>query len=402
MPKSSRPEPLYQRGQPGREYRLYQRPGRNLEIVWYDPAIKRERSASAGTRDVRKGIKALDRLFLNEVGAQYCPTCHRPWDSAQSPLLSDVIADYLVLNQGTAGADATRHRLAHVVDYLADRPDTRCAHVDERWIGGFRTWLLAKPVATKTGNGVVTRPRTLGSAEGSVLQLAAAINAATGQRAAFKAQQMADVARSPTYRADIKQLAAMFRFALAEPHRINLLRYLRFGVATWARPDAILEARPGQWFSEARVLDLNPLNRPQTRKHRPKVPIARQFAPFLDNKDAFIPAASVRASWEKMRAELKLPGGREAGVKLIRRSVSTIARKRIGETNWRQGEMMLGHVKASVSDIYALPDPANLGLALAATESIIDDINALVPGAFYDSFTATGNGLKVLEGGLSA
>lgn len=43
---------------------------------------------------------------------------------------------------------------------------------------------------------------------------------------------------------------------------------------------------------------------------------------------------------------------------------------------------MLGHVKASISDIYAIPDPANLGFALAATAAIIDQIEALVPGAF--------------------
>lgn len=174
----------------------------------------------------------------------------------------------------------------------------------------------------------------------------------------------------------------MFRFAMAEPHRINLLRYLRFATATWARPDAIFEAGPAQWIQAARVLDLNPTNRKQTTKHRPKVPVARQFAPFLDNGQAFIPVSSVRSSWEKMRKELGLPSDREAYVKLIRRSVATIARKRIGEANWRQGEMMLGHVKASVSDIYALPDPANLGLALAATEGIIDEIEALAPGAF--------------------
>jgi len=43
---------------------------------------------------------------------------------------------------------------------------------------------------------------------------------------------------------------------------------------------------------------------------------------------------------------------------------------------------MLGHQKASTSDIYALFDPANLGLALAVTEQIIEEIETLTPGAF--------------------
>ena len=87
-----------------------------------------------------------------------------------------------------------------------------------------------------------------------------------------------------------------------------------------------------------------------------------------------------------MRAEIGLPGERgEAGWKLIRRSMATLARRRIGEEHWRQGEMMLGHVRTSTSDIYALRDPANLGRALAATESIITDICARVPDAFTAS-----------------
>ena len=67
--------------------------------------------------------------------------------------------------------------------------------------------------------------------------------------------------------------------------------------------------------------------------------------------------------------------------------MATLARKRIGEANWRQGEMMLGHVKASASDLYAIPSPANRGLALAATEAIIGEIEALTPGA-YRNLTA--------------
>lgn len=43
-----------------------------------------------------------------------------------------------------------------------------------------------------------------------------------------------------------------------------------------------------------------------------------------------------------------------------------------------------------MTDIYALPDPSHLGRALAVTEAIIDEIEALAPGAFYRTNTATG------------
>lgn len=131
------------------------------------------------------------------------------------------------------------------------------------------------------------------------------------------------------------------------------------------------------------MLDLNPRGRRQTKKYRPKVPLARQMKPWLDDLEGpYLPVATVRTSWEKMRTELGLPGQGQAGEKLIRRSMSTLARTRLGEERWQQGEMMLGHRKASISDIYALPDPANLGRVLAVTEEIIDEIEALAPGAF--------------------
>lgn len=99
-----------------------------------------------------------------------------------------------------------------------------------------------------------------------------------------------------------------------------------------------------------------------------------------------------------MRVEINMPSGRQAGEKLIRRSMSTLARKRIGEEYWAQGEAMLGHRKTSASDIYALRDPAHLGRALQVTESIIDEIDQLQNGAFHRDFTAPKFDYGNLEG----
>jgi hypothetical protein len=110
----------------------------------------------------------------------------------------------------------------------------------------------------------------------------------------------------------------------------------------------------------------------------------------------------VKAAWESMAAALKLPGAGEAGMKLIRRSMMTLARRRLGEEHWVQGRMMAGHMKFTVSDIYALPDPANLGLALKATEAIIDEIEVACPGAYYRDFTAHGGNVASIARGLSA
>lgn len=405
MPAKKRPKPLYQRG----DYKLYSRDGRNLEIVWYDTDRKRERSASAGTMDVDEGKRALDRKYLSEGGHGLCPTCHRPM-ADESPYLSRAIVDYLILKEGTAGYGATSARLNQAILYIAETGSSvTCAQVDPAWIARYRTWLSERPVFNPKGERISAY--SIGHVEGCVRQLAAAINATPGQRAQFKAEQAKDVSDSPTYRASVQTIAAMFNYCLRPDgksekvrqiqrrERENLLRYLRFAVATWARPDAIFEAGSRQWFSEARVFDLNPPGRRQTKKHRPKVPIAKQFALFLDNGEAFLPISVINTPWRRMRLKLGLPGDRQAGVKLIRRSMATIARKRIGEERWQQGQMMLGHVKYSVSDIYAIPDPANLGLVLAVTESIIDEIDQLAPGAFYRAVTANGVALKIVEGG---
>jgi hypothetical protein len=408
MPATKRPKPLYQRG----AYALYPREGRNLEIVWYDAERRRERSISAGTSDVAQGKLALDRKYLSDADHDACPTCHRPW-AGESPLLNRAIVDYLLKKEGTAGYRATSARLTQAAIFIAETaPSMRCAQADEAWIAKYRAWLAKRPVLNRQNEQVGIY--SLGHIEGCVRQLAAAINATPGQEAKFKAEQAKDVSKSPTYRAAVSMLANMFNYCLRpdgateaarqmqREERSNLLRYLRFAVATWARPDAIYETKAAQWFSEARVLDLNPAGRRQTKKHRPKVPIAKQFAPFLDSGDAFLPVASIYQPWLKMAKRLCLPRDREAGPKLVRRSMATLVRKRIGEERWQQGQMMLGHVKYSVSDIYAIPDPANLGLALAATEALIDEIDQLAPGSFYRNFTATGQLLTVHDGGLSA
>lgn len=391
MPRTRRPDPLYQRG----DYKLYPREGRNLEIVKYDG--KRERSVSAGTTDPDLGRIALDRLYLKATGGEYVPPTSRV-----SPMVAAVIADYLtVKSDDKASRGAIGHRLRHVTNYLAALrdQDVRCDQIDEAWVTKFRAWLAKQPL---TGNGwkaQTKRTRSPGTIENSVLQLAAAIHWAK-QIPSFKPIPLTQVTRSPDYRADIPTLAAMFRYALNTPRRANLLAFLRLSVATWARPDAVMDASTlrGQWSSQARVFNLNPVGRRQTKKRRAMVPVPQCVGEWLDRLSGpVVPKELSKATWRRMQVALGIPFDGQGGMKLIRRSISTIARKRLGEEHWIQGRMMLGHVPMTVSDIYALPDPANLGRALAVTQSIIDEIDQLAPGAFYRTFTASGDNIVALR-----
>lgn len=252
-------------------------------------------------------------------------------------------------------------------------------------------------------------------------QLAAVVNFAHSRRdtlysAAFSPKPPSAVDNTPSYRAGINELAAMFRYCLRPERkpedtdkvyanriaqRDSLLRFLRISVATWCRPDAAHDFSTApdrrQWISNARVAQLNPKGRPQTRKYRPAVPVVERMAVMLDREPAgpYVPVGSVRKAMEAMLDDIKLPRDRETGQKLIRRSMATLARKRLGEENSAQWERMLGHRKASTSDLYALFEPGMLGRAVAATDAIIDEIEAITPGAF------TGNTpeLKMINGG---
>lgn len=326
MPRTKRAKPLYQRG----AFSLHRRDGRsNLEIIWYDVDRRRERSVSAGTGDLRQAKLELDRRYLESQGQRCCPTCGRPMDGETAPLLTSAIRDYLLLGEDKAGFKTTRGRLGHVVEFVAETdPLITVPQVDEQFVERFRRWFAQRPVITPTGKQL--RSRSLGHIEGCVRQLAAAINATQGQSARFKAEQPKNVSRSPIYRADIPTLARMFQFCIDPPPpegrqwsekeramvvetRVELLRYLRAAVATWARPDAIFDIRPAQWHASARVLDLNPKGRRQTKKHRPKIPIARQFISWLDEmmarpgnrgRPAYLANATIRHAWDSMRRQL--------------------------------------------------------------------------------------------------
>lgn len=368
-----------------------------LAIFWYDPKRRRNRSASTGTSDVAAARLKLDALYVQTTkGEVICPTCgqHRP-GAASAMFVADAISNYLATEvENKASAPAIRARLSHVVTYLTTLPgDVRCDDVDENWVEGFRQWASKQPIVTPTGR---EKSRAASTIENSVLQLAAVINHAldrkrTGKEAHFRPAPTKDVNRTPGHRSDVSELAKMFRYAVdpnRKQRRIPLHRFLLISIATLARPDAAHEVSTatdrGQWDANHRVLNLNPKGRRQTKKYRPVVPVARQVAAWLDSVDGyFVPAKSVRSAWDNMAEAIGLPKEGESGMKLVRRSMAKLLRDRISKADWAEIELFLGHRKFdSVSDIYAPFDPSYCAAARQEIENIIDEIEALVPGAF--------------------
>lgn len=412
MRASSKSAPLYARG----KYRLEWDRRRDgslrspfLQIVWYDEGAGRNRSRSTGTEDIDEAEVELDKLYLKEErGQTLCPTCGQPRGAGRF-LVTDAISNYLIVREARSSISAIRSRLSHVHTYLADsgKLDTYCDEVTEEWIDAFREWALEVPVfdgRDENGNDTF-RDRAASTVEASVRQLQAAINYAHERRdisngAAFRPKKPAEVDRTPSFRADVPLLAAMFRYCV-DPEaktdkmreryigwRKNLLRFLQASVATWARPDAIYDISTtperNQWHPQHQALNLNQRGRAQTKKHRPVVPVARQLVPILSATKGFlVPVTSIRQAWEEMAAAIGLPGDREAGTKSIRRSMAKLARARLGERDWVEGQIMLGHrPHSSTSDIYAPFEPDYLSRAREVTEEIIAEIEKLVPGAF--------------------
>ncbi|USI71647.1 hypothetical protein [Sphingomonas morindae] len=382
-----------------------------LQIVWYDPAARRLRSRSTGTEDVQQAENELDAFYLKrERGQAVCGTCGQPLRAGARHLVTDAIADYLVAREGRSSIGSIKPRLAHVTAYLTDtdRLATACEDLDEDWIDAFREWAMEVPIVSPTG---IERERTPGTVEASVRQLAAAINFAHGRKdtlfpAAFAAKPPAEVSRTPSYRADIPTLARMFRYCVdpemaegegpkvlerRKRERAQLHRFLQISVATWARPDAAhdvnTDREADQWNTNARALNLNPRGRAQTKKYRPIVPIPRQLAPLLDaNKGFYVSVDSVRKAFEAMQDAVGLPRSGEGGLKLIRRSMAHLARQRLGERDWIEGQVMLGHRRPSTSDTYAPFDVGYLAAALRTIEGIIDQIVECVPMAYQMPF----------------
>lgn len=390
MPRAKRAKPLYRRG----KYRLDPpREGRDaLVITWYDPERRRERSISAGTADPGEAARIVDRMYDEAQGSTFCPTCGQPIKGKRAPRVTEAIERYTFAKELLPGADAIRHRLRHVLDYIeeTDQLDLLTNQVDTLWIDKFRKWLAAKPVIA----GSVERQRALSTVENSVLQLAAVVNYADDHGARFKPVPAKVVNRTPLYRANVDTLARMFGYAL-DREKTNLLNFLRLSVLTLGRPDAILEASTdpakAQWFPEPRVFNLNPKNRRQTKKYRATVPIAEAGAKWLNTlpKGPVITVNSIRKAWDTMAEHIGLPGDRESGAKLIRRSMADLLRSRMRSTDWNEIEAFLGHQKFdSVSELYAPLRPDYLANAKASIAEIISEIEAQVPGAFYRAVTA--------------
>ena len=379
---------------------------KNLYIFYYDREDRRSRSYSTGTSNIELAKEELDRFYEErEKSHKFCPTCGQAFSGELPPLVATAITEYL---EGT-DYEAAPARLGHVLAYLEAKglEDARCDEINDAWVQKFRKWAAGVDIVSPTGKKRKRSPTTIAA---SVSMLRTAINLAFESRkllhrAAISVKKSEIEGKTPWFRASESQLIEMFRYALVldfpenasdkqiqkwRRERKNLLQYLRLGVATWARPDAILDFSTDedtkQWNTENGYLDLNPFGRQQSDKYRPLVRAPRQLVPLLNaNHGKFIKSGSIRTAFRQMANTLGFPGSGQSGEKLIRRSTVSLIRPRLERIGaWdTQGRLMLGHIRPNVSDKYATPyHEAYLVDALRLMEELIDQIEAAAPRAF--------------------
>ena len=412
MPRRSKAKGLYQRGPywldwDRRADGSLRSP--NLSIFWYDPSRGRIRSTSARSGDVAEAKVALDRHYLEHTeGEAICPTCGQRRQIGDGFLVLQAIRNYL----STRDDKAIGHRLAHISAFIVHTGQVQltCRQANEGWAARFRKWTAEQPIVSPTG---IKRQRTASTIENSLIQLAAAINAAHRRGdclapAQFRPIQTRELNNTPKRRLSVDEIAAAFRYAL-DPRfptkRAGLLRFLRISVGTLCRPDAAHDFSTApdrqQWNSERRVIALNPKGRRQTKKYRATVIAPWQLAQRIDETAGFfVPVKSIRSAWDSMCDDLGWPKDGENGTKLIRRSGAQLLRDPARKVPTEQIELLLGHRKIdSVTDLYAAFDPAYLADATRALEALIDEIEIKAPGAFHRD--STGNAVNIVPIGAS-
>lgn len=433
---------------PGREASLYKR-GKfdlrwdrradgslrspHLAIFFYDSDAGRVRSRSTGTANKAQAILAVDRLYLADAGEApaFCHACGQPLAQGQVYLLADAIADYrLEWGDARASGDTIRARLQHVLDFL-EAEDARgregrfgaatsCAIAcSTAFVTAFRAWSRVQPVTwrNKAGEVTVSRPRTPASTEAAVAQLVAGLNHAANadpprsdKRPAYKPLPPKQVQRVRRTRIGVDELAAMVAYA-AEPskRRGSLHAFLVGSICTIARPGAVVDIcvapERGQWSPGSPTIDLNPHGRPQTKKHRPVLPVFPLLDEWLSAEHAAYmalpederagrgwlvnyfgrPVQDVDRAWDAMLGGLGLPRGREWRPYVLRHSLATIARNR-GAERWDL-EGFMGHRAPSQTEVYAVGDFPSVVRALS---TVIEEISRLAPGCLHRNGTGAG------------
>ena len=168
-------------------------------------------------------------------------------------------------------------------------------------------------------------------------------------------------------------------FEAAEPDHLRMYLLLAYGTA--ARPEAILELTSFQVDCDARIIQMNPPGRPQTKKRRPAIPMCETLRQVLRG----LPAGpivryngwalgSIKTAFHKARDRAGL--GKDVTPYTIRHTMASEMRKR-GVPVWEVAGF-LGHSSGyRTTERYAKYGPDHLSQAVRAIDGFFADLAAV-------------------------
>jgi len=158
------------------------------------------------------------------------------------------------------------------------------------------------------------------------------------------------------------EIIALFEAA----HTDSLRLFLLYGLATGARPDAILDLSLTRCDIENRLIDLLPRGRNQTTKHRPTIKMPEAIVPLtqklksVPHKEFVIgigdePQKSIRTAWRRARTTAKLDD--QVNPYSLRHTIGRWLRQQ-GVDAW-EVSAQLGHKRSGmdITERYASFDP---------------------------------------------
>lgn len=252
-------------------------PGRaSLYRFWTDRGTNRSRRASLGTDDLERAKIRLAEIVLSHGQA------------APSAPLAIVLKSYFEAHTDRLpSAQAARAAGKLMLAFWGET--AKLSDLTEDAQKRFAAWSVGR------GHSLAYVARNLGVLAAAAAHAKVRLSVVSSEAAIRDRWRLADA--KPARRAYVPtdaELAHLLRTKMPE----DLRRWLLISMATGCRPAAAVELSPGQRQRAARLIDLNPHGRSQTKKHRPVVREPRALTRALDR-------------WEA--EDLDLHGGRYCG-----------------------------------------------------------------------------------------
>ena len=334
------------------DFWLSKRKGRDTwYITWYDSNARQTRFKTCGTEDIRQAKVIINDHFIQnqDISGQ-----------DDSILLDVLLLRYWHKHGSTRpSSDVIQYSLNHWSTFFSEKP---LSAINPQSIDDFIDHLQ----------------QSQGLANGSINRILS-----DGRAAINRAHKYGEIKSAPfikslpkgesfKFRPSVEMIGRFFDAMVSD----QLFKYTIIRLCTACRDDAAMDLTKSQVDFHAKLVDLNPAGRQQTKKHRPIVPLSPTLEWWLDQWDEPLiqyrgrKVKSVRQAWRKTRIRAGLPA--EFIRKVLRHSVATEIR-RCGVPQWELSGF-LGHRTGTTTDDYAIYDPNYLSGCVEAIEGFLVQI----------------------------